>query len=169
MFTVTNNQLKTVAYAMSTEETRYYLNGIYVEASPFENVILTAADGHRLANITLDTKSKEEWKGIIPANTVKEMIKSKKDFIIEKDIVVSTDFQISIKYTPVDGTFPDYRRVMPSNLTKEIQFNKKYLIDLLKSLPDKSVTFSISDNFSPALITSDIAGNAVHVLMPQRL
>lgn len=115
--------LSACGFAMSTEETRYYLNGIYLHPTSadteHQGVILVATDGHRLSKRFVAAESNPEMPGIIiPRQSVK---------VIEKVIPKTGD--ASIEYSEslvrvaygagvitsklVDGTFPDYRRVVP--------------------------------------------------------
>jgi DNA polymerase III subunit beta len=103
------------AFAMSTEESRYYLNGVYLHVSDGD-VTTVATDGHRLAKVTSDTQA--DFDGvIIPRKTVAELRK----VITAGDIKVSlNDHKIRfdmgdtvITSKVIDGTFPDYRRIIP--------------------------------------------------------
>jgi DNA polymerase III subunit beta len=104
------------AFAMSTEETRYYLNGVYLHHAGGE-LVAVATDGHRLAKVTSPIDA--EFEGvIIPRKTVGEIRKlasgnqvtiSVNQFKIRFDM---GDTVITSKV--VDGTFPDYGRVIPA-------------------------------------------------------
>ena len=103
------------SFAMSTEETRYYLNGVYLHPA---NGMLTgvATDGHRMAKVTSDIPA--EFTGVIvPRKTVGELSK-----VLELgDVLLSvSETKIKVVAGPVtitskviDGPFPDYTRVIP--------------------------------------------------------
>jgi DNA polymerase III subunit beta len=111
-------------FAISTEETRYYLNGIFLHVSDEAQPVLKAAatDGHRLARVTVPRPAGAEGMPdvIIPRKCVGELRK----LLDEVDGTV----QISLSETKVrfglgnailtskliDGTFPDYSRVIPT-------------------------------------------------------
>ncbi len=116
-------------FAISTEETRYYLNGIYLHfVEDEENHFLraVATDGHRLAQMQLPAPAGcEGMPGvIIPRKTVGEIQKLLDD--PDKDVIVEvSDTKIrfsvnSIVLTSklIDGTFPDYTRVIPQGNDK---------------------------------------------------
>jgi DNA polymerase-3 subunit beta len=111
-------------FAISTEETRYYLNGIYLHTATRGKqgtLRAVATDGHRLAQVDLDRpKGAEGMAGvIIPRKTVHELHRLIEGSTVAVKIGVSTAkarFEIgTITLTSklIDGTFPDYARVIP--------------------------------------------------------
>lgn len=119
-------------FAISTEETRYYLNGVYMHVSQGETgkvLRCVATDGHRLARI--DAPLPEGAEGmpgvIVPRKTVGELRKLLDDD--EATIAVSVS-ETKVRFaTPVitltskviDGTFPDYTRVIPTGNTRKLE------------------------------------------------
>ncbi|SFD67139.1 DNA polymerase III subunit beta [Roseivivax sediminis] len=119
-------------FAISTEETRYYLNGVYMHIADGEDaraLRCVATDGHRLARIDSEVPSgAEEMPGVIvPRKTVGEMRKLLEDD--DMDIAVSVSEtkvrfatpDITLTSKVIDGTFPDYSRVIPQNNTKRLE------------------------------------------------
>ena len=111
-------------FAISTEETRYYLNGIYLHAveRPDHGALrAVATDGHRLARVeTALPAGAESMPGaIVPRKAVGELHKLLDDFDGDVAVALSeTKIRFSIEETVlttklVDGTFPDYERVIP--------------------------------------------------------
>ncbi|WP_172329967.1 DNA polymerase III subunit beta [Mangrovicoccus sp. HB161399] len=119
-------------FAISTEETRYYLNGVYMHVAESEEgrvLRCVATDGHRLARIDAELPSgAEEMPGVIvPRKTVGELRK-----LLDED---DADIAVSVSETKVrfatpdvtltskviDGTFPDYTRVIPANNPKRLE------------------------------------------------
>ncbi len=111
-------------FAISTEETRYYLNGIYLHAAKRDGTPVLRAvstDGHRLARFDVPLpKGAADMPGIIvPRKMVSEWRKLIDE--TDADIVVGlSDAKIRISFDDVtlaskliDGTFPDYDRVIP--------------------------------------------------------
>jgi DNA polymerase-3 subunit beta len=108
-------------FAISTEETRYYLNGIHLHAAG-EKLRAVATDGHRLARIEVPLpEGAEGIPGVIlPRKTVTELRKLLDEF--EEDVRIELsetrvrahvgDLTLSSKL--IDGTFPDYERVIPT-------------------------------------------------------
>ncbi|AIF80599.1 DNA polymerase III subunit beta [endosymbiont of Acanthamoeba sp. UWC8] len=129
-------------HAISNEETRYYLNGIYLHSIESEGAGLLRAvstDGHRLARaeVALPEGAKNIPGIIIPKKTVNELIKLVEDFNDDINIGLSVNkaiFEIGnskLITKLIDGKFPDYTRVIPTNNDKQLEISCK---DLIKSI-----------------------------------
>lgn len=119
-------------FAISTEETRYYLNGVYMHTATGDNgkvLRCVATDGHRLARIDAPLPAgAEAIPGVIvPRKTVGELRKLLDDD--EATIAVSVS-ETKVRFaTPVltltskviDGTFPDYTRVIPMGNSRRLE------------------------------------------------
>ncbi|HVL72775.1 MAG TPA: DNA polymerase III subunit beta [Beijerinckiaceae bacterium] len=112
-----------VEFAISTEETRYYLNGVYVHAVDGE-LRACATDGHRLARQTLPGVAPPEgFPGIIvPRKAVAELrrlAEGLKDGTLVLEVspqkIRATAGNTVLVSKLIDGTFPDYPRVIPDN------------------------------------------------------
>lgn len=127
-------------FAISTEETRYYLNGIYLHATEAGGGHLlraVATDGHRLARVEEDLP---EGAGgmpgvIVPRKTVNELRKLLDEVSGAVDVALS-DTRVQFKCGAVtltskliDGTFPDYERVIPRDNDKVLRVGKKDFSD----------------------------------------
>ncbi|MEC8274952.1 MAG: DNA polymerase III subunit beta, partial [Pseudomonadota bacterium] len=122
-------------FAISTEETRYYLNGIYLHAmGEGASAVLraVATDGHRLARFetVLPTGAADMPGVIIPRKTVGELVKLLDDSDESVRIALS-DSRIEFRFSDVtlsskliDGTFPDYERVIPTQNDKPMTVDK---------------------------------------------
>jgi DNA polymerase-3 subunit beta len=119
-------------FAISTEETRYYLNGIYLHPATqgkHGTLRAVATDGHRLAQAELPLpKGASGMPGIIlPRKTVHELHRLVEDSDVTVKVGVSASkarFEIaSIVLTTklIDGTFPDYARVIPKGNDKALK------------------------------------------------
>lgn len=119
-------------FAISTEETRYYLNGVYMHVSETQGQPMlrcVATDGHRLARIDSDLPDgAANMPGVIvPRKTVGELRKLLEDD--EAQIAVSVSEtkvrfatpDITLTSKVIDGTFPDYSRVIPQGNTKRLE------------------------------------------------
>ncbi len=137
-------------FAMSTEETRYYLNGIYIHAADKDGVKVlraVATDGHRLARFEMPLPAgAENMPGVIlPRKAVAELRKlvdeagdAIKIDLSESKIRFSFD-HIVLTSKLIDGTFPDYQRVIPQGNDKVIEVNPKdfsYAIDRVSTISD---------------------------------
>lgn len=122
-------------FAISTEETRYYLNGIFLHpatTNKTEMLRAVATDGHRLAQfeIPLPSGAKGMPGVIVPRKTVGEVQRLIEDSEAEIAIELSTS---KIRFTIgdvvltsklIDGTFPDYGPVIPLGNSKILQVDK---------------------------------------------
>lgn len=157
-------------FAMSTEETRYYLNGIYVHAADNEGVSVlraVATDGHRLARFEMPLpEGALDMEGvIIPRKAVGELRK----LIDEAADTIRIDLSSSkVKFTfdhvvltskLIDGTFPDYQRVIPEGNDKIVEIDPKVFtsaIDRVSTISDgKSRAVKISMNGKSMTISAN--------------
>jgi len=126
-------------FAISTEETRYYLNGIFLHVSEEDKPVLKAAatDGHRLARFTIPRPDGAEGMPdvIVPRKAVAELRK-----LLEESLDGNVEIDLSaskIRFTLggeggmvltsklIDGTFPDYSRVIPTGNDKLLKLDPK--------------------------------------------
>src|ERR1700740_1823860 len=127
-FTVKANELKRLIdktqFAISTEETRYYLNGIYLHAAgtaKAQTLRAVATDGHRLAQMGVQSPQGTAGPAgtIVPRKTVGEVHRLMEDGETEVTIELSPGkIRFAVGQTVltsklIDGTFPDYARVIP--------------------------------------------------------
>ncbi|SMF64202.1 DNA polymerase III, beta subunit [Azospirillum oryzae] len=140
-------------FAISTEETRYYLNGIYLHAAKskmgsLETPVLraVATDGHRLARVEMPLPDGAEGIPgvIIPRKTVTE-IRKLVDEAADRIELSLSDNKIRFGFDSVvvtskliDGTFPDYERVIPVGNDKVMEVDAK----LFAAAVDRVATIS---------------------------
>ncbi|MCC5964745.1 MAG: DNA polymerase III subunit beta [Natronohydrobacter sp.] len=119
-------------FAISTEETRYYLNGVYMHVAEGEGgrvLRCVATDGHRLARIDASLPAgAENMAGVIvPRKTVGELRKLLEEDDMEIAVSVSETKvrfatpDITLTSKVIDGTFPDYTRVIPTQNVKRLE------------------------------------------------
>ena len=168
-------------FAISTEETRYYLNGIYLHgAGSAKSATLrgVATDGHRLAQLDLALpKGAAGMPGvIIPRKTVGEVQRLIEDSEAEIGIELS---QGKIRFTIghvvltsklIDGTFPDYGRVIPQNNDKELVVDKKDFeaavdrVSTISSERGRAVKLALSAGKLVLSVTNPDSGSATEEL-----
>ncbi|MAH04479.1 MAG: DNA polymerase III subunit beta [Pseudomonadota bacterium] len=137
-------------FAMSTEETRYYLNGIYVHAADADGIPVlraVATDGHRLARFEMPIpEGAGEMPGVIvprkAVNEIRRLLEEAADQISislsENKIRFAFD-HIVLTSKLIDGTFPDYNRVIPVGNDKMIEVDPKVFtqaIDRVSTISD---------------------------------
>lgn len=127
-------------FAISTEETRYYLNGIYLHVTESDGVAVlraVATDGHRLARVEMPRpEGADGMPGVIvPRKTVNELRKLIED-TDETVAVALSDTKIRFSFDDVeltskliDGTFPDYERVIPEGNDKVMEVDRRTFAD----------------------------------------
>ena len=127
-------------FAISTEETRYYLNGIYLHVAKVEEQPMlraAATDGHRLARVEEECPAGAAGMPgvIIPRKTVNELRKLAEETRDAVEVRLS-ETKISFRVGPVtltskliDGTFPDYERVIPRGNDKVLEVSKQPFAD----------------------------------------
>jgi DNA polymerase III sliding clamp (beta) subunit (PCNA family) len=149
--------LAAVAAIASKEETHFYLQGVLVECRP-DHVMYVATDGHRLIavrdNVAEEGQEPNQLVGdwIIPAEICRAFKVSKSRYTSFELGLLSKDGEglrlqqaagICQVFKPIDGTFPDWRRIVPAELSGKIEFierdkaaavtfNPTYLADFAK-------------------------------------
>jgi len=159
-----SGMIEKTAFAMSSDETRYNLNGVYVDFSGGENgktLLMVATDGHRLSIVKRETEKK--WNlskgGIVPRKGVmelKRLAESSSDAPIElwadaKHIMAYKD-NITLVIRLIDGQFPPYEQVVPKKGRRVLSIGRDELIHALKRVSvlstdrTRGVRFAISPN-----------------------
>lgn len=139
-------------YAMSVEETRYFLNGVYLHYMEEENVLrCVATDGHRLASIDMPTPpGAENIPGIIISRkTIQEILKILDDLDKEEIQVGLSKTRIEVSSSNavltsqlLEGDFPNYHAVVPSNQPFRAKINPKKLTEVV----DRVATIALDKN-----------------------
>jgi len=141
--TLSIRALRAVLVAVSTEETRYYLNGINLEFTP-DGVVMAATDGHRMIVLRQPygehAATAAHASVIVPRDLVAKL-KIKLKTLDTTDLTIADDGRLTFEHagesfggSRIDGTFPDYRRIVPQNVSNEAaQYNPAYLADFAKA------------------------------------
>ncbi len=172
-------------FAISTEETRYYLNGIFLHVTDEDEPVLKAAatDGHRLARFTLARPDGAEGMPdvIVPRKAVAELRKLLEEAL---DGAVQVDLSASkIRFTLggeggvvltsklIDGTFPDYSRVIPTGNDKLLRVDPKLFFEgvdrvaTIATEKTRAVQLGVDTDKVTLSVTSPDNGNAAEELM----
>ncbi len=126
-------------FAISNEETRYFLNGLYFNIyneNSSTTLTLVGTDGHRLAKFSHEINENiDQVLGvIIPKKTIFELSKLLADLDEEIEMIINSNkiifFVGNIIFISklIDGTFPDYKRVIPSDNNFVLEVNREKLL-----------------------------------------
>ena len=168
-------------FAISTEETRYYLNGIYlhaVESGKVKALRAVATDGHRLAQVDHELPAGAAGMPgvIVPRKTVVELQKLLEGDAGSISIGVS-DTKIRFEFGGVvltskliDGTFPDYGRVIPEGNDKILQVDGKRFaeavdrVSTISTEKSRAVKLNLDDGKLTLSVTNPDSGSATEEL-----
>ena len=155
-------------FAISNEETRYYLNGIFFHQTQKNSIDIlraVATDGHRLAqyDIPLPQGAKDMNGIIIPKKMIQELRRVLDDASGDINIQLNenkikfsfNNMQIISKV--IDGTFPDYTKVIPQSNDKSITTNN----DELKKAIDRVSAVAINEETKSKAIKLIIDSNKI--------
>lgn len=168
-------------FAISTEETRYYLNGIYLHAGEAEGVPVmraVATDGHRLARVEmpLPDGAAEMPGAIVPRKTINEVRKLIDDeegtirIELSETRIRFSFADIVLTSSLIDGTFPDYQRVIPSGNDKFLEVDPRRFADAvdrvstLATEKGRAIKMALAPGQLTVSATSPDAGSATEEL-----
>jgi DNA polymerase-3 subunit beta len=172
-------------FAISTEETRYYLNGIYLHVvtvgkKPMLRAVAT--DGHRLAQAQVDAPAgAEKMTGVIvPRKAVGEIQKLVEGVDADVDVELSdTKIRVTIPATGgdvvltsklIDGTFPDYVRVIPQGNDKVLKVDRGEFaeavdrVSTISSERGRAVKLGLTDGKMTLSVNNPDSGSATEEL-----
>ena len=164
--------LKKTSYAISTDETRYVLNGTLFSFKD-NKLTLVATDGRRLALVDLELEfpRSQEIDVIVPTKAVMELQRLVKE---EGDVKVSiSENQIAFEINQtllvsklIEGNYPNYRQVIPSEAKERVTLERETLLNavrrvaLLASEKSNSVKLSFSKGNIDIVATTPEVGEA---------
>jgi DNA polymerase-3 subunit beta len=164
-------------FAISTEETRYYLNGIYlhaIETPEGWRLRAVATDGHRLARVELPAPTGSDGMPgvIIPRKAVAEIVKLVEDGS-ESVIVELSSAKVRLTFDGViltskliDGTVPDYQRVIPVGNDKMLTVERSDFakavdrVSTISSERGRAVKLALADGRLTLTVTNPDSGSA---------
>jgi DNA polymerase-3 subunit beta len=168
---IKKNVLQAMSILASKKDVRYYLNGVCVIATE-NHVRYVATDGHILGLYQQDYAEGEEkalGSLIIPNETIAKLIKDA-DIILDQ---INGQWVVGAQlFTPIDGKFPDYQRVLPrGEISNEVaQFNPDFITRFQKvgKLLAKNAVPTIAHNGGASALVDIGLPNFVGVMMPIR-
>ncbi len=162
-------------FAVSMEETRYTLNGIYMHEKTGDESMLTAVatDGHRLAcaGISLPEGAQGMPGIIIPRKTINELSKLAGEIDGELGVALSTNQirfslgDVVLSSRLIDGTYPEYEKVIPQSNDKKALANAKTLAGVIErvsvvSEKSRGIKFSFQSGLLQVFAASADEGSA---------
>jgi len=124
-------------FAISDDETRYFMNGVYFEKAD-DKFVMVATDGRRLAFISKSVAGVPDFTGvIIPPKILGIVMKRAGDegmagiSITDKTIFIQFG-SYKLSSVLIEGQFPNYRRVIPENQINSFSVNRNEMLDALK-------------------------------------
>ncbi|RWN51423.1 MAG: DNA polymerase III subunit beta [Mesorhizobium sp.] len=153
-----------VTFAISTEETRYYLNGVYLAGNKTA-LTAVATDGHRLSRHATAAVGEfggiivpRKMVGLVPKGNVSVSLSDTKFRVTAGETVITSKL--------IDGTFPDYERVIPKNNDKLITFDAGTLgkaadrVSVVSSERGRAVKLSFASDHAALAVNSPDNGSA---------
>ncbi|MEM8785272.1 MAG: DNA polymerase III subunit beta [Pseudomonadota bacterium] len=164
-------------FAVSTEETRYYLNGVYlhtIEADGFTMLRAVATDGHRLARLEMPAPDGADGMPgvIVPRKTVGEVVRligeseETVSVAVSSTKIVFTFDELTLTSKLIDGTFPDYERVIPAGNDRIMAVEGRTFtqaVDRVSSISlekTRAVKLTIDDGMLKLVVSNPESGNA---------
>lgn len=151
--------LQRTHFSMAQQDVRYFLNGLLLESTGDGFLHAVATDGHRLATHACAVdEATQAWQIIIPRKTVAELLRlitpdeQTLTLILADQHVcfVSEHFTLTSKL--IEGSFPDYKKVIPTNCDKSIHIDRDILkqslirASILSNDKHRSVILSLKPN-----------------------
>ena len=164
-------------FAISTEETRYYLMGIFLHVAD-DQLKAAATDGHRLARVTVGKPDGADWMPdvIVPRKCVAELRKLLDELEGTVEVSLSpTKIRFGLGSAVltsklIDGTFPDYNRVIPTANDKLLKLDPKTFaqgvdrVSTIASEKTRAVKMMVDRDKVTLSVTSPEAGTATEEL-----
>lgn len=166
---VLKEMLRMTAFAVSHEEARYVLNGIFMDLEG-DTIKIVATDGRRLAKMEkkVNVPVKKEVSAIIPIKAVGELMRNLGDegtiaFVMGVNQVLFDIDGILIATRLIEGEYPNYNQVIPPTVTPKIKINTQALLSAIKranllTTPDfQAIKFEVfSDKVVVSKTTPDV-------------
>ncbi|MDR1238777.1 MAG: DNA polymerase III subunit beta [Treponema sp.] len=132
------NMISQTVFAVSDDETRYFMNGVFLEKGE-EKIVMVATDGRRLAFIdkVVGAEIKDFTGVIVPPKILNILMRRAGDeglvsiSVTDKTIFVRFE-SYNLSSALIEGQFPNYRKVIPENQNFSLSVNRGELLDALR-------------------------------------
>ena len=157
---VLGDMIDKTIYSVSSDETRYHLNGVYFEQKGDSGYTMVATDGHRLSLISRKIPSQKSIinqgviiprKGLYEIKKLLESGNSELEIAIEGSQLIVRQDSAVLMIRLIEGKYPNYSQFIPQKLSQKIKINKESFLTSLKRVSllanhkSKAVTLSLSD------------------------
>lgn len=149
-------------YSVSTDETRYHLNGVYFEQKNNDDYTMVATDGHRLCLINRKVKSSAKnsdntngviipRKGLYEIKKILEGQEGNFDISIEGSQLIVKKVDTTLMIRLIEGKYPNYSQFIPQKLSHKIKINREEFLSSIKRVAllanhkSKAITLSLSN------------------------
>lgn len=166
------HMLKCVQYATSVDETRYVLNGIFFSFQE-QKLTVVATDGRRLAlcEREIEFPVGQELDFVVPSKTINELLRNldsegQVTITAAGSQIVFDIAELRIISKLIDGTFPNYRQVIPAACEERIAFNRENLLTAVRRVAlvtneqSNSIKLSFQENRVEIISSTPDVGEA---------
>jgi DNA polymerase-3 subunit beta len=173
---VLRDMLRKTAYAASTDETRYVLNGVYMSFKG-DKLTVVATDGRRLALVEreIEVPKGAEADLILPTKAVAELQrllgdKDEVNIAVGENQIVCNLGATTLVSKLIEGTYPNFRQVIPTEAKERVQLERETLLaalhraSILASEKSQSVKLSYTKNTLTITATTPEVGEAKETL-----
>jgi len=138
-----NEMIDKTFNSMSIDETKYNLNGIFLHKTEDNNLRVISTDGHRLTLFENELSFEKDIfekgiiiprKGITELKKITETIDDDLEISLSDNNLVISNKEILLVIRLIDGDFPDYKRVIPTNLENSATINTSKLLQALRRI-----------------------------------
>lgn len=130
-------------FSASVEETKYFLNGVFIERGDREmDVRFVATDGHRLSYYEAPVIEKNDRflskgviiprKGILEIRNIADEVEKNVSIYVSENYIVSQCENYTLYIRMIEGEFPNYRDVIPSEFTRKVYLDREEFLSALK-------------------------------------
>jgi DNA polymerase-3 subunit beta len=157
---VLKDMIDKTIFSVSTDETRYHLNGVYFEIVGGTGFRMVATDGHRMSIVNKtqnDPKSTAAPGVIIPRKGLGEIkklldgVEGSVEIAIEGSQFILKHSSTTLMIRLIEGKYPNYQQFIPQKLTQRVQINRENFltslkrVSLLANQKSKAVLLNLTD------------------------
>jgi len=136
---VLEEMIEKTLFAVSTDETRLSLGGVFIESAEKSQVRMVATDGHRLSLVEREVPGVEvrpgvilPRKGLVETKRLLEGLDGEVTFSIARNLARVEREGVELFMRLIEGEFPDYRQVIPKDITRRVRVEREALFGALR-------------------------------------